>query len=128
MAGFLLALPLLGAQPFTIEQVLSSAFPSDLTASPKGDAVAWVSNAQGLRNVWAARAPDFQAVSLTKFNADDGQDLDEIAWRHDGTAVVFTRGGDANARGELPNPRSNPAGVQQEIWVASPGGESRKLG
>ena len=74
------------------------------------------------------RAPDFQAVSLTKFNADDGQDLDEIAWRHDGTAVVFTRGGDANARGELPNPRSNPAGVQQEIWVASPGGESRKLG
>ena len=127
-AGFLLALPLLAAPPFTIEQVLSSSFPSDLTPSPKGDAVAWISNAQGVRNVWAARAPDFRAVPITKFTADDGQDLDEIAWKHDGTAVLFTRGGGPNARAEFPNPRGTPAGVQQEIWIASLAGEARKLG
>jgi hypothetical protein len=127
-AGFLLALPLLAAPPFTIEQVLSSSFPSDLTPSAKGDAVAWVQNAEGVRNVWAARAPDFHPAPLTKFSADDGQDLGDIAWKHDGTAVLFTRGGDPNARGEFPNPRSNGAGVQQEVWLASFFGESHKLG
>jgi dipeptidyl aminopeptidase/acylaminoacyl peptidase len=127
-AGFLLALPLLAAPPFTIEQVLSASFPSDLVASPKGDAVAWVLNAQGVRNVWAAHAPDFRAAPLTKFAADDGQELGGIAWKHDGTAVVFTRGGDPNAHAEFPNPRSNPSGVQQEIWIASFAGAPRKLG
>lgn len=127
-AGLLLALPLLAAPPFTIEQVLSSSFPTDLTASPKGDAIAWVLDAQGVRNVWAARAPDFQAAPITKFSADDGQDLDEIAWKHDGSGVIFTRGGDPNARGEIPNPRSNPSGAQQEIWIASLAGEPRRLG
>jgi dipeptidyl aminopeptidase/acylaminoacyl peptidase len=132
MAGILLALPLLAAAPatppFTIEQVLSSSFPSDLVASPKGDAVAWILNAQGIRNVWAAHAPDFRAAPLTKFTTDDGMELNGIAWKHDGSAVVFTRGGDPNTHAEFPNPRSTPAGVQQELWIASFAGVPRKLG
>ena len=37
-------------QPFTIEQVMSAPFPDELTAAPAGGAVAWVSNARGVRN------------------------------------------------------------------------------
>ncbi len=85
-------------------------------------------NAQGVRNVWAARAPDFHPAPLTKFTADDGQEIGGIAWRHDGNAVLFTRGGDPNSRGEIPNPRQNPSGAQQEVWLASFFGESHKIG
>jgi len=113
------ALPLLAAQSFSIGQVLSAPFPDALTASPKGDAVAWVQNASGVRNVWIARAPDYRAAQVTKFTADDGQEIGDLSWKPDGAAVVFTRGGGPNRRGELPNPRSDPAGVRQQIWLAS---------
>ena len=110
---------------FTIEQVLSSPFPSDLTASPKGDAVAWVLNAKGVRNIWVASAPAFEARQITRFHEDDGQEISKLAWKPDETAIAFTRGDGANGRGEYSNPRSDPAGVQQEIWVASLQGEPR---
>jgi hypothetical protein len=113
-----MALPLLGAPPFTLEQVLSSPFPSDLTASPAGDAVAWVQDAKGVRNVWVAQGPGWRAAPITHFSADDGQDIDDIAWKADSSAVFFTRGGSVNGRGESPNPRSDPGGVRQEVWIA----------
>lgn len=89
--------------------------------------MAWASNAAGVRNVWVARAPDWNAAPITKFSADDGQEIGEIAWKPDGTALVFTRGGEANRRGEFPNPRSDPAGVRQEIWMASAAAGAVKL-
>ncbi len=39
---------------FTLQQVLSAPFPSSLTAAPQGGRVAWVDDAQGVRNVWVA--------------------------------------------------------------------------
>jgi dipeptidyl aminopeptidase/acylaminoacyl peptidase len=119
IALFFVALPLLAAPSFTVDQVLNAAFPDDLVASPTGDAVAWVLNAAGVRNIWVARAPGWNAAPVTKFLADDGQEIGEIAWRPDGAGLVFTRGGDANRRGEFPNPHSDPAGGRQEIWTAS---------
>jgi dipeptidyl aminopeptidase/acylaminoacyl peptidase len=121
------ALPLLAAPSFTIDQVLSSPFPEDLLASPHGDAVAWVMNARGVRNVWVARAPLFNGVPVTHFTEDDGQELSEIAWNPDGTSLFFTRGGDPNSRGEFPNPLTVSAGVHQEIWTAELSGEAHKL-
>ncbi|HEX4276243.1 MAG TPA: hypothetical protein VHZ74_12860, partial [Bryobacteraceae bacterium] len=50
-----MAAPGLPAPAFTIDQVLSAPFPEDLTVSPAGDAVAWVQDAAGIRNVWVAR-------------------------------------------------------------------------
>jgi dipeptidyl aminopeptidase/acylaminoacyl peptidase len=125
--AFFVALPLLAAPSFTVDEVLSAAFPDHLVASPRGDAVAWVLNAAGVRNVWVARAPGWRAAPITKFHADDGQEIGEIAWRPDSAGLVFTRGGDANRRGEFPNPDSNPAGVRQEIWMASVAAGSVKL-
>lgn len=48
--------PARAGAPFTLSQVLSSPFPEDLIASPHGDAIAWVLNAKGVRNIWVARA------------------------------------------------------------------------
>ncbi len=124
---FFAALPLLAAQSFSVDQVLSAPFPDQLTASPKGDAVAWVQNASGVRNLWLARAPDYRAGPVTKFDADDGQEIGDLAWKPDGAALAFTRGGGPNRRGEFPNPHSDPAGVRQEIWMASVSSDPVKL-
>ncbi|HTA40906.1 MAG TPA: alpha/beta fold hydrolase [Bryobacteraceae bacterium] len=119
LTAFLFAPALLAGPAFTIDQVLSAPFPDDLVASPKGDAVAWVANAAGVRNIQVATSPAWTAAPVTRFTTDDGQDLDEIAWKPDSSGLIFTRGGGANRHGEFPNPRSDPAGVHQEIWMAS---------
>ncbi len=119
----------LSAKTFKLEQVLSAPFPSDMTAAPDGKAVAWVMNERGARNVWCASAPDFKAVRLTSWTADDGQDLGELHFAANGKAVVFVRGGDLEYPAQPdPNPASNPAGVHQDIWMVTvAGGEPSKI-
>ncbi|MGH9799280.1 MAG: TolB family protein, partial [Blastocatellia bacterium] len=104
---------------FTIEQVLSSPFPSDLIAAPTGERVAWVFDAEGKRNIWVADGPDFKARQLTQFNEDTGQEIGQLEFTHDGEWVVFVRGGGANSAGEIPNPTSDPAGAAQAIHAVS---------
>ena len=55
------ALPLassiaLFAQPkqFTLQQVMSAPFNSELIAAPAKDRFAWISNVEGRRNIWVA--------------------------------------------------------------------------
>ena len=120
LAGFALALCAYAAPPpFTLDQVLSAAFPTDLTAAPAGGAFAWVSNRLGARNVMVAEPPLYRARKITAFNADDGQEIDDLAWTPDGTGIVFVRGGGPNGAGEAPNPAENPKGVAQDLWFAS---------
>jgi dipeptidyl aminopeptidase/acylaminoacyl peptidase len=115
-------------QRFTLAQVLSAPFSSELKAAPTGDRVAWVANERGARNVWLADGPDWKARRLTAYAEDDGQELAGIAWTPDASALVFVRGGDANRGGEIPNPRSDPAGTAQEIWIVPvAGGAPRRL-
>ena len=99
--GLIFSLQFLAAQSFTLEQVLSAPFPDQLAASPKGDTVAWVQNASGVRNVWVARG------QITKFT-DDGQEISDLAWKQDGTALYFTR-------------------ANREIWIAPLSGAAIKL-
>jgi dipeptidyl aminopeptidase/acylaminoacyl peptidase len=119
--GFLILHTVAAAPAFTIEQVLSAPFPYALTASPNRDAVAWVQNAAGVRNVWIGKAPDYRATQVTTFAEDDGQEIGEIAWSPDTTRLFFTRGEGPNGRGEIPNPTSDPAGLRQEIWSVALG-------
>ena len=44
---------LVAASLFTMAQVLSAPFVGDLTASPNGNAVAFVANERGLHNIYA---------------------------------------------------------------------------
>src|ERR1700722_15986145 len=79
---------------FTLEQIMSAPFPTDLTAAPKCCAVAWVLDQNGARNIWVAEAPDYKGRRLTNYHDDDGQEIAQIAWTTDGHSIVFVRGGD----------------------------------
>ncbi|MEP6994335.1 MAG: prolyl oligopeptidase family serine peptidase [Acidobacteriota bacterium] len=120
--------PAEGQTGVTLERILSAPFPSELVAAPVGGAVAWVFNARGARNVWVAEPPDFTGRALTVYSADDGQEIGDLAFTPEGKSVVFVRGGEANKRGEFPNPLSRPEGVEQAIWIVGLDGSSpRKI-
>ncbi len=104
---------------FSLEQVLSSPFPSELTASRRGERVAWAFDSQGKRNIWVAEGPRFNARQLTKYNQDDGQELTDLEFSADGNWIVFVRGGDKNSAGEYPNPTIDTAGVKQQVMAVN---------
>jgi dipeptidyl aminopeptidase/acylaminoacyl peptidase len=118
----------LGAKDFTLEQVMSAPFPSELTAAPGGGKVAWILNERGARNVWIASSPDFRGTRLTNYTEDDGIELGQLRWMPDASAVVFVRGGDLEFLGRAdPNPTANPSGTEQAILIAAPGSAPRKI-
>lgn len=129
LLGFTLVRGAAGAQEsFTLEQVMSAAFPTNLVAAADGSAVAWVLDERGARNVWIAEAPAFAGRRLTAYADDDGQEIDGLGFSADGTTVIYRRGGAPNRAGELPNPMSFAEGVKSEIRaVARAGGEPRLL-
>lgn len=119
LALSLLVTPISHGNGFTLEQALSSPFPSDLIASPKADKLAWVFDAQGKRNIWLAEAPSFKGRQLTRYDKDDGQEITEPVFSPDGSLIAYVRGGGPNSDKEIPNPTSDPAGAKQEVWVVS---------
>lgn len=113
----------------TIEQLMSAPFPTSPAASPSGGHFAWVQNSAGVRNLFLAAAPDYQAKSITPYTKDDGQDLAELVFTPEGDSLVFVRGGSANGRGEIPNPTSDAAGAEQALFIVPiTGGEPRRIG
>jgi Tol biopolymer transport system component len=81
-----------------------------------------------VRNIRIATAPSFAAGRLTSYSEDDGLDMTDIEWMPNGSAIVYGRGVSPNRSGELPNPTSNPEGVEQTIWIVAVDGTTpRKL-
>jgi len=110
------------AQAFTIQQALSAPFPSALIAAPAKGRVAWVFNAQGKRNIWIAEpAKDgktYTARQITKYSEDDGQDVGDLDWSHDGQTITYVHGGDLEfIEKPNPNPAQITSGVEQDVWV-----------
>jgi len=115
------ALPLVvAAQNFSLEQVMSSPFPSDLITSKRGDKLAWAFDAEGKRNIWLAEAPTFAARQLTHYDKDDGAELTDLVFASNGSMIAFARGNEQgkNAAGEYANPTTDPAGTRKEVMVA----------
>ena len=116
---------------FTLEQVMSSPFPTELVAAPAGGNLAWVFNARGARNLWVAEPAaggSYHSRQLTAYTGDNGQDIAELAWAPDGRSIVYARGGDFEGNPVYPNPASASAGVEQDVWIAPlTGGAPRKL-
>jgi dipeptidyl aminopeptidase/acylaminoacyl peptidase len=126
---YLVLSPLAVAADFTLEQVLSSPFPTGLVAAQASPRVAWVFDSKGARNVWIADGPDFEARQITRWVADDGQPIASLRITADGRTVVFARGSEANESGRIADPSNGIAARQQQVWavdVAS--GASRLLG
>jgi dipeptidyl aminopeptidase/acylaminoacyl peptidase len=114
--------------PFSIEQVMSSPFPTDLVPAPVGGTVAWVFNEGGVRNVWIAEPPDYRGRKLTSYAEDDGQEISGLEWSQDGRSLVYVRGGEEGG-GEYPNPRSKSKVPEQAVWaIAIDKGKPRYLG
>jgi dipeptidyl aminopeptidase/acylaminoacyl peptidase len=115
-------------QPFTLDQVLSAPYLSDLTASKTGHRLVWSQNHKGHWNLWAAEGPAFTPRQLTNYNQDDGGELSQLTFTPGGDAVVYVRGEGKNSAGEYPNPTNNPAGAEEDIWLVSwSGGTPRKI-
>lgn len=126
-AGALLAVPA-GAQ-FSIEQALSYPYPYGLTAAARGEHVAWVFDARGARNVWVADGPDFTAREVTHYVGDAGMPIASLRLTPDGKTVVYARGSETNAQGEVADPTSNVTQPEQQVWAAdTAGGAPRLLG
>jgi dipeptidyl aminopeptidase/acylaminoacyl peptidase len=109
------------AQSFSLEQVLSYGFPTNLVASPEGGRLAWISNTEGRRNVWVAeragRRAEWEARRLTAYLEDDGQEMGGLAFTPDGSRLIYTRGGGTNRSGERANPTSDIEMVTRELWL-----------
>lgn len=115
------------SQPFSLQQIMSSPFPEDLVAAPKGARFVWAQNHEGKRNVWVAESPNFTGRPLTAYAKDDGQEVGNFEISPDGSTVAYVRGGVANSKGEVPNPTSDPAGAKQEIFLIPFAGGTPKL-
>ncbi len=116
---------------FTVEQIKSYPFPNELTAAASGSRIAWALNERGLRNVWVAEGPAFNARRLTNYTTDDGQELTSITISRDGNYVVYVRGGEHGGNWDetLPvNPTASPSGYKVQIWsVPFNGGQPKAL-
>ena len=117
-----------GQAPFSLEAVLSAPFPTDLTAAPESDKLAWVFNHNGVRNIWLTDAPGQKARQLTGYREDDGQEISDLVFSPDGSRLLFVRGGAPNRSGEIPNPVNAPVTATRDLWIIdAAGGEPRKL-
>lgn len=131
--GLVLALSLPAAparaQGFTLQQALSYPFPYGLTAADRRSRIAWVFNTRGARNVWVADGPDFTGRQLTHYRGDDGMPIASLQLTPDGRTVVYARGSETNAQGEVADPTSNVHKPEQEVWAADiANGQPRLLG
>jgi dipeptidyl aminopeptidase/acylaminoacyl peptidase len=119
------------AQSFTMEQISSFPFPSELVTSPIGNKMAWAMNERGLRNVYVAEAPDFTPKKLTAFGKDDGQEISSLQFSEDGNFLVFVRGGEHGSNWDYNigiNPSQERFVPKVQIWrVRLNGGQVEML-
>ena len=104
---------------FTIEQVMSSPFPSELVAATHSSRVALVFDAKGVRNVWVADGPDYvhTARQVTQYRDDDGQPIASLRITPDGKTVVYALGTELNDAQESANPASSTNGAKQQVFA-----------
>src|SRR2546428_8231686 len=117
------------AANFTLEQVMSSPFPSGLVAALHADRVAWAFNARGVRNVWVADGPEFTGRQVTHYGADDGEPIASLQITPDGRTLVYARGSETNESGRVADPISGVWPRKQQVWAVDVDrGEPRLLG
>jgi dipeptidyl aminopeptidase/acylaminoacyl peptidase len=132
LAAATAALPAQAPAPagaFTLDQVLNYPFPDNLVAAKKGAALAWTFAERGARNIYFAEGPGFQARRVTRYLADEGQELTGLSFAPDGRTIVYVRGGDHGsnwpADGNLqPNPGGGAAQPRMQVWAVATAGDA----
>ncbi len=114
--GLACLLPVVASAQPTIREIDGAPFAATIVAAPAANAVAFVLNARGVRNIWVTDSTRAAARMVTAFTEDDGQDITSLAFSSDGRTLYFVRGGGPNRAGDIPNPTSDPAGAEQAIW------------
>ncbi len=119
-------------ETFTVDDIMSYPFTSDLTASRTGNRIVWAMNEKGERNLYAAEGPGFTPRKLTAFSGDEGQEFSSVSLSDDGKWVAYIRGGDfgSNWDDALPvNPNFLPEPPKVHIWsVPFEGGTPKSHG
>jgi dipeptidyl aminopeptidase/acylaminoacyl peptidase len=116
-----------------LDALLSFPFPDNLIGAPTGARIAWTFDERGVRNIFVADAPDFTPRRVTSYDSDDGQELTNLSFSHDGGTIVYVRGGDHGsnwpAEGNLmPDPTSSPIQPRMQVWaVPAAGGRAPTL-
>ncbi|HET9281957.1 MAG TPA: prolyl oligopeptidase family serine peptidase [Candidatus Angelobacter sp.] len=114
---------------FTLEQVMSSPFPTALTSAAKANRIAWVFDSKGARNVWIADAPDFAGRQITHYQGDDGQDIFAVKLTPDGKTAIYARGSELSSEGYVANPISEIKDPKQQVWAVDvEAGTTRLIG
>jgi len=119
--------------PVPLETLLSYPFVNELVAVDRGERIAWLTTVKGVRTVWTAAGPAFEARKVASTGADDGQELTGLTFSPDGARLAWVRGGDHDANwpaegGLQPNPASAADQPKLAIWTAlAAGGPATKL-
>ena len=112
------------ADPFTMDQVLSYPFVTEIASAEHANRIAWVRDVKGVRNVWVADGPNFAPHQVTQYTQDDGQEITQLTFSPDGKHLLYVRGGDHDANwpaaGDLaPDPNSSTEQPMVTIWSVS---------
>ena len=121
-------------KPFTLQQVLSAPYSTSLTAAPTGNLFAWVEDAEGRHNLWISgsqpAAPNQSPRQLTHNTQDDAQDITQLAWSPDASAIAYTYGAASGANGKPANPAhlQRPTPVEVLIQPLAPNAKPIDIG
>jgi dipeptidyl aminopeptidase/acylaminoacyl peptidase len=112
------ALQVQAQAPFTLQQVLSAPYATNLTAAPTGNRFAWVEHTEGRNNLFIG-GPGHAARQLTRFTADDGRDISAVTWSPSSDMLAFAYGTENGADGKPANPAHLQEDMATEIRVVS---------
>lgn len=113
----LLFLSPLAASAQNIADYLAPAFPTSLIANHNGDAIAWVFNQQGVRNIYYGYPETNRFIALTKYTEDDGVEINSLFFNKADDKIFFVKGNSLNTKGEAANPAQLQNSTEQTIYA-----------
>ncbi|MEI7588135.1 MAG: prolyl oligopeptidase family serine peptidase [Chitinophagia bacterium] len=110
---------LLGATALQAQKMadyLAPAFPSNLVANHKGEAIAWVFNNKGSRNIYYGQPDKNNFVAVTHYEGDDGVEMNSLVFAANDEKIYFVRGNSSNTKGEPANPAQLQYTTEENIY------------